>query len=98
MLELRPLRYLGRISYALYLWHLPLIVAFGWKVGVPLALVVAALSYRFVELPFLRRRHPARVGDALARPLTTTRATRRIAGRDLVVGGGSTPGQTAPNN
>ena len=52
------LRGLGKISYALYLWHWPLYYAFGWVIGLPLAIVVACLSYRFVELPFLRRRHP----------------------------------------
>jgi peptidoglycan/LPS O-acetylase OafA/YrhL len=50
------LRWFGKVSYGLYLWHWPLIVAVGWKLGVPLAIVVAALSYRFVEQPFLRRR------------------------------------------
>lgn len=55
----RPwLRGLGKISYALYLWHWPLYYAFGWVIGLPLAIVVACLSYRFVELPFLRRRYP----------------------------------------
>ena len=52
------LRGLGKISYALYLWHWPLYYAFGWVIGLPLAIVVACLSYRFVELPFLRRRYP----------------------------------------
>ena len=62
----RPvLRWFGKISYGLYLWHWPLIVAVGWKLGVPLAVVVAALSYRFVEQPFLRRRK--RTADRSAR-------------------------------
>jgi peptidoglycan/LPS O-acetylase OafA/YrhL len=51
------LRGLGKISYALYLWHWPLYFAFGWMLGLPLAIVVACLSYRFVEQPFLQRRY-----------------------------------------
>lgn len=54
-LTFKPMRSLGRISYGLYLWHLPLVIAYGW-VGIPLALGIAALSYRYVETPFLRRK------------------------------------------
>ena len=54
------LRGLGRISYGLYLWHLPIYVAVGWKLGLPLALLAALASYRFVERPFLRMRHRTR--------------------------------------
>jgi peptidoglycan/LPS O-acetylase OafA/YrhL len=60
------LRGLGRISYGLYLWHLPIYVAVGWKLGLPLAVVVALLSYRFVERPFLRLRHRERPPGAQA--------------------------------
>jgi peptidoglycan/LPS O-acetylase OafA/YrhL len=53
------IRYVGRISYGIYLWHLPLVVAFGaW--GAPASLVIAGLSYRYVETPFLQRRHRER--------------------------------------
>jgi peptidoglycan/LPS O-acetylase OafA/YrhL len=66
-LSLRPLAGLGRISYSLYLWHVPLLAAVGGHQGSPLAepgraaavvaaVVLAILSRRFVELPFLRRR------------------------------------------
>jgi peptidoglycan/LPS O-acetylase OafA/YrhL len=51
----RPLRYLGRISYGLYLWHFPLFLVLGW-LGIPASLAVATLSYHVVERPFLRRR------------------------------------------
>lgn len=63
-LELRPLVWIGLISYSLYLWHWPLLVL-GHHFGeLPLAtrlalvgasVVAAALSWRFVELPFRRR-------------------------------------------
>jgi peptidoglycan/LPS O-acetylase OafA/YrhL len=66
-LRRRPVVYLGRISYGLYLWHPLTIAAFG-PVGALVALPVAAASYRIVEQPFLRRRHrPERV-QAIALP------------------------------
>ncbi len=63
---------IGKLSYSLYLWHWPLIVmgregatlgrwtrSQGTYVGLSLAVVVAALLYRFVERPF-RERGPGR--------------------------------------
>jgi peptidoglycan/LPS O-acetylase OafA/YrhL len=65
LLESRPLAYLGRISYSIYLWHWGVFVLFRWTIGVSelwsaalavlLTLVLAAFSYHFVEQPF--RRH-----------------------------------------
>ncbi len=57
LLSLAPLVFVGKISYALYLWHPIFIWGFhrlptGAEVG--LAFVAATLSYYFVELPFLR--------------------------------------------
>jgi peptidoglycan/LPS O-acetylase OafA/YrhL len=79
-LELRPLRYLGKISYGLYLWHVPMLAAFGGTLGIPLAVVAAGLSYRFVEQPFLRRKREApdqqrRVVDIPASPRRAAVAT-----------------------
>lgn len=55
-----PLRFLGRISYGLYLWHFPIYQWSGPVVGLPLSIIVACLSYRYVETPFLRRKHRPR--------------------------------------
>jgi len=59
-LSIRPLVSLGKISYSLYLWHLPVLVAVGrdhpWPALVA-AVAVSWLSYRFVEQPFRRRSH-----------------------------------------
>lgn len=63
----RPAGFVGDVSYSLYLWHWPLIVFYkawsgaepGWLDGLALiaaALVLAALSKRYVEDPF-RRAH-----------------------------------------
>ena len=58
-LSLPPVRGLGRISYGVYLWHYAPVIYWG-TTGVPVAIVLAALSYRVVERPLLRRKELAR--------------------------------------
>lgn len=68
-LSARWLRWLGARSYAVYLWHYPLIHTVGvtspWWVRpavlVPLSLLIAEVSWRFVERPAQRL---GRSGDA----------------------------------
>ena len=66
-LDWRPLALIGVASYSLYIWHVPIIErlytrsAFAsfprlFVVAVPLALLVAAVSYVVVEQPALRLR------------------------------------------
>jgi peptidoglycan/LPS O-acetylase OafA/YrhL len=59
VLSLPPLVFVGKISYALYLWHPIVLWAFDrlpTVVEVGLSVVLATLSYYLVELPFLRRK------------------------------------------
>lgn len=82
VLEWRPVHWLGRVSFSLYLVHVPILVGVGALVGperwwltallaVPTALVVAELFARFVEQP--SHRLSKRVGSAAARLLTARR-------------------------
>jgi peptidoglycan/LPS O-acetylase OafA/YrhL len=64
----RPVTYLGEISYALYLWHFP--VLYLWPTNtlsvpgrVAVSLLCAVASYELVEKPFLRRK-PRHTPDA----------------------------------
>ncbi|UWR39465.1 acyltransferase (plasmid) [Sulfitobacter sp. W074] len=67
LLTNRPARYVGNISYSLYLWHWPFL-AFGllapyslWAnpvVSICSAFLAAILSYHFVEQPFQRVKTP----------------------------------------
>lgn len=61
-LRLRPLTFLGDISYSLYLWHYPLLIfaaallpGAGVWLSLVLLLPVAVATYRFVEVPFRNR-------------------------------------------
>jgi peptidoglycan/LPS O-acetylase OafA/YrhL len=76
-LSVQPVVFLGQISYSLYLWHLPLLVAFAGvdrEVGLPtiaavaMAVGLATCSRRFIELPFLRRRAEASSEHVASQP------------------------------
>ena len=65
LLSLRPLVWIGKRSYSLYLWHFPIWVVFNgssmhnsgfnlWAVRLTLTLVVSMASYSFVEQPIRR--------------------------------------------
>jgi peptidoglycan/LPS O-acetylase OafA/YrhL len=64
LLELAPLAVLGRASYSVYLWHLPIIEEVARRnegdigriamVSLPITAVVATASYLAIERPFMR--------------------------------------------
>ena len=66
-ISIRPVVFIGLISYSLYLWHWPLLafsnywalepLALGYRLGmVMLGLILAYASWKFVETPFRTRR------------------------------------------
>jgi peptidoglycan/LPS O-acetylase OafA/YrhL len=78
LLELSPLQFVGRISYAVYLWHVPMLrlsgTTYDREAAIPallIAVVVAVVSTLVVEEPLRRawhlrrsqRGHPARAAD-----------------------------------
>jgi peptidoglycan/LPS O-acetylase OafA/YrhL len=80
-----PLRYVGRISYGLYLYHWPIfMLGEKWKFHTPfhlyavglvaLIFVIAALSYEFVEKPILRLKDRARVKAPIVPDLLASEA------------------------
>lgn len=66
LVESRPLVWLGQVSYSLYLWHVPVIAAVvsRWPaisalakalVVVPVSVLLAWVSFRVVERPWMSR-------------------------------------------
>jgi len=67
VLSFGPARWIGQISYGLYLWHWPVVVALseprtrlsGWDLGLlrlGVTFAAATLSYYLIELPIRRKR------------------------------------------
>jgi peptidoglycan/LPS O-acetylase OafA/YrhL len=104
VLSLPPVRYIGRISYGLYLWHWPVFVAtaaIGLS-GVALALnrvvmtlVLAVLSFHLVEQPIRRGRlAPRRAGAAIAGAAVVSVTTLSLV--PLVMPAGATEASGSP--
>lgn len=103
ILSIRPMTFVGDISYSLYLWHWPLIVIGTYLLGgltfaaglviISASLVPAYLSYRYVERPVLRTRRLARNSRALAAGLVAIVLVAVLAVGSIVIA--RPPGTTA---
>jgi peptidoglycan/LPS O-acetylase OafA/YrhL len=93
LLGWRPLRFIGRISYSLYLWHWPILtlpaLALGEELPVELRLglgalsvVVGAVSWRLIEEPFWH----GSLSTFRPRPVLATAVATAIAVAILAVG------------
>jgi peptidoglycan/LPS O-acetylase OafA/YrhL len=74
LLALRPLAWIGARSYGIYLYHFPIFLCVAPQtlhlnkysfvaVVIPITLVAAAVSYRFIERPFLARTQYPRIAE-----------------------------------
>jgi peptidoglycan/LPS O-acetylase OafA/YrhL len=108
-----PMRWIGVRSYGIYLWHYPIIVltAAAGTVGTPVSavravvlvaatVVIAALSWRFIEEPIrrgsYRRTAPAVVAGGVAGATgAVASAARPVGGGHVTVLGGTAGGGAA---
>jgi peptidoglycan/LPS O-acetylase OafA/YrhL len=101
MLSLRPVIFIGLISYSLYLWHWPLIVfqrtdalffADSSSIVTKLTLIAASvgiafLSWKFVELPFRSRAKDTSKTAVFGMASAAMVSVTALCGLTLIVGG-----------
>jgi peptidoglycan/LPS O-acetylase OafA/YrhL len=96
LLGLAPLRFTGRISYALYLWHWPLLVlpaaAWGGELPVAARLALVALAFVVASVSTLVMEEPIRRGTfhLTGRSLRAAAPPLAAMGLAVVVGVGAT--------
>ena len=112
MLAVAPMRYIGKRSYGLYLYHWPIFVVMRPEVDVPmgpgptfvlqlaLTFAVAELSYRYLEMPIRRGQAWPAVKEWLeagGNPAKRLATVGAIGGATLAVVGFTIANVNAPN-
>jgi peptidoglycan/LPS O-acetylase OafA/YrhL len=100
LLSLRPVVFVGLISYSLYLWHWPLIVfqrMDGLLAGssgamtkltlIAVSIGIAWLSWKFVEMPFRSRAKDTSTGIVFGITSTAMTSVAALCGLVLIAGG-----------
>jgi peptidoglycan/LPS O-acetylase OafA/YrhL len=98
LLSSKPMRYIGFLSYSLYLWHWPAIVLMRWTTGIDapwqkfaalaVAFALAVFSYHCIETPMRRgrwiaQRKPAFViAGGVACSILCAQAVRTVQAHD----------------
>ena len=79
-LTVAPLRWLGTISYSVYIWHLWVfrLVAPGWLL-LPAVILLGAASYYVIERPFLAARRNVTRGSGIGRRAGEVRAAVTVS-------------------
>ena len=81
VMSLKPLRWLGSRSYAIYLFHYPLVLVSDSNplIVIPVSLALAELSYRFLEMPFRARNGALEAGALFGAALLGTAVSASLA-------------------
>ena len=99
-LSVRPVVFVGLISYSLYLWHWPLIVfqrtdgllgdssgALTKLTPIAVSIGIAWLSWKFVEMPFRSKARDISTGVVFGVASTATTSLAALCGLVLILGG-----------
>lgn len=107
LLAVRPVVFVGLVSYSLYLWHWPVLVLARTVLArdlplwlslalLPVVFALAVLSWRFVERPFRRPRRGAAAGTRRPLVVATAAILAVAAAGSAVLALGGLPGRFSP--
>lgn len=94
LLTAKPMLYIGRISYSLYLWHWTVLVLFRWVtqlstadkvVALVLSLILAQLTHRLIEEPLRSQTWKQLIGSELSTGLVVIGTTITLLSTSILI-------------